>query len=114
MCFLYVCVGSADTCKLLRKTTSLLKSKKPFDILNQRYLLRTAPPPGPGTVCIWPYLQASIVDGVPLALAATAAALLLLLSVGKVIMLAGNVALGRSFLDSPGLGNLLVVVDTAS
>ena len=62
--------------------------------------------------CLFPYLQTSVVGWVPLTFPTSAASLLLLLSVGVMIVPAGNVALGTSLRDSLGLGDLLVVVDT--
>lgn len=96
-CFLK-CVGSADTFQLL--LANILpyymymrcesKGRSLFSIM-----------PYADSSAAWPrrnvqmpYLKTSVIGGVPLALAATAAALLLFLSVGVVIVLADNVALG--------------------
>lgn len=62
--------------------------------------------------CLVPHLQTTVVGWVPLALTAAATSLLLLLPVGVMVVPAGNVALGASLLDSLGLGDLLLVVDT--
>ena len=53
-------------------------------------------------------VHGAIVEVVPLALATSAAVLLLLLPVGVVIVLARDVALGASLLGTLGLRHLLV------